>query len=158
MLSSMNGKPYIRYELSNGVRLILIPMKEVASIASSVMVAVGSRYENPSINGVSHFLEHMVFKGTAKYPTSEDVNVIERIGGIQNAYTDIDLTSYHNKMLATDWKLSLEINKELALYPRLEKGYLEKERDVILEEMKRYEDEPAVKVEETFHTKLYPGT
>jgi len=158
MLSSMNGKPYIRYELSNGVRLILIPMKEVASIASSVMVAVGSRYESPSINGVSHFLEHMVFKGTAKYPTSEDVNVIERIGGIQNAYTDIDLTSYHNKVLASDWKLSLEINKELALYPRLEKTYLEKERDVILEEMKRYEDEPAVKVEETFHTKLYPGT
>lgn len=154
----MNEKPYIRFELPNGVRLILVPMKEVASIATSVMVAVGSRFENPQVNGASHFLEHMVFKGTDKYPTSDDVNIIERMGGIQNAYTDVDLTSYHNKVLASDWKLGLEINKELALYPRLEAKFIEKERNVILEEMKRYEDEPAAKAEETFHKMLYPGT
>ncbi len=154
----MDQKPFVRFELANGVRLILIPMKEVASIATSVMVAVGSRNEEPRINGASHFLEHMVFKGPKKFPTSDDVNHIERIGGIQNAYTDIDLTSYHNKVLASDWKLGLEVNKELALYPRLEAKYIEKERNVILEEMKRYEDEPSAKVEETFHKMLYSGT
>ncbi|MFH0749826.1 MAG: pitrilysin family protein, partial [Candidatus Gottesmanbacteria bacterium] len=123
-----------------------------------VMVGVGSRYETPQINGISHLLEHMVFKGTKKYPTTDDVNFIERLGGLQNAYTDIDVTCFHNKVLGEDWQAGLEINKELALYPRLEERHVEKERDVILEEMKKYEDEPAAKVGETFHTMLYPNT
>jgi predicted Zn-dependent peptidase len=100
----------------------------------------------------------MVFKGTEKYPTTEDVNVIERAGGLQNAYTDIDVTNYHNKVLAEDWELGLDINKELALHPRLEERWVDKERDVIIEEMKRYDDEPAAKVEETFHHMMYKGT
>lgn len=133
-------------------------MSGITSVATSVMVGVGSRYETEDINGISHFLEHMVFKGTAKFPTTDDVNSIERIGGIQNAYTDIDITNYHNKVFATDWRQALEINKELALYPRLEEQYVDKERDVILEEMKRYEDQPAAKAEEQFHRMLYPGT
>lgn len=151
-------KPYKRIVFPNGARLLLIPMHGVSSMATSVMVGVGSRYETPAINGVSHFLEHMVFKGTEKYPTTDDVNVIERIGGLQNAYTDIDITNYHNKVLASDWQLGLEINKELAVKPRLEQAHVDKERDVILEEMKRYEDEPAAKVEEAMHQMFYPGT
>ncbi len=153
-----NSLPYERIVLPNGVRLLLIDVPGVNSVATCVMVGVGSRYETKAINGVSHFLEHMVFKGTKKYPTTEDVNTIERQGGLQNAYTDIDITNYHNKVLSTDWSLALEINKELALKPLLEEKYIEKERNVILEEMKRYEDEPAAKVEETFHTMMYPGT
>mgnify|MGYP001614275660 FL=1 len=154
----MTKLPYEKHTLPNGIRFILIPMKGVNSVATAVMVGVGSRYETKKINGVSHFLEHMVFKGTKKYPTSEDVNVIERIGGLQNAYTDIDVTSYHNKVLSTDWRLALEINRELALTPRLEEVYIERERNVILEEIKRGEDEPANKVGETFHQMMYPGT
>lgn len=150
--------PYIRKELTNGARLLLVPMKHIKSMATAVIVGVGSRYETPEINGISHFLEHMVFKGTTKYPTMDDVTIIERVGGQQNAYTDIDVTNYHNKVLSTDWKLALEINKELALHPRLEPAWIDKERGVIIEEMKRYEDEPASKVEEVFHTMLYPGT
>jgi predicted Zn-dependent peptidase len=122
------------------------------------MVEAGSRYETPVINGVSHFLEHMVFKGTTKYPTTEDVNFIERLGGLQNAYTDMDITNYHNKLLATDWKEALELNKELALYPRLEEQYIDKERAVILEEMKRYNDELTAKVGEEFQRLMYEGT
>lgn len=150
--------PYKRVVFPNGTRLLMIPMHGVSSMATSVMVGVGSRYETPQINGVSHFLEHMVFKGTAKYPTTDDVNVIERIGGLQNAYTDIDITNYHNKVLGSDWQLALEINKELAVNPRLDQQYIDKERDVILEEMKRYEDEPAAKVEQVMHELFYPGT
>lgn len=150
--------PYEKVTLPNGVRLLMIPMQGVNSVATSVMVAVGSRYETREVNGISHFLEHMVFKGTKKYPTTEDVNTIERAGGLQNAYTDIDITSYHNKVLSSDWKLALDINKELALYPRLEQKHVDRERNVIIEEMKRYEDEPAAKVGETFHQMLYPGT
>lgn len=154
----MKKLPYEKYTLPNGLRLILVPMAGVSSVATAVMVGVGSRYETPAINGVSHFLEHMVFKGTKKYPTTEDVNVIERVGGLQNAYTDIDITNYHNKVLSTDWELALEINKELATKPLLEQKHIDKERDVILEEMKRYEDEPANKVGEVFHSMFYPST
>lgn len=150
--------PYQKTVFPNGTRLLLVPMRGIDSIATAVMVGVGSRYETPEINGISHFLEHMVFKGTQKYPTTDDVNVIERYGGLQNAYTDIDVTNYHNKTLSTDWQLALEINKELALKPKLDQQYVDKERDVILEEMKRYDDEPAAKVEEAFHSMLYPGT
>jgi len=133
-------------------------MTGVNSVATAVMVGVGSRYETTENNGVSHFLEHMVFKGTQKYPTTDDVNSIERAGGLQNAYTDIDVTNYHNKVLSEDWHLALEINKELAVNPRLPVEWVEKERDVILEEMKRYEDEPASKVEEAYHALLYPDS
>lgn len=154
----MDTQPYDKTVFPNGVRVILVPMEGVNSVATSVMVAVGSRYETPKINGISHFLEHMVFKGTKKYPTTEDVNSIERAGGLQNAYTDIDITNYHNKVLASDWELALDINKELVLAPRLEQKYVDRERDVILEEMKRYDDEPASKVGEVFHRMMYPGT
>lgn len=154
----MNKLPYEKTVFPNGTRVILIPMEGVNSVATSVMVGVGSRYETPEINGISHFLEHMVFKGTTKYPTTEDVNTIERAGGLQNAYTDIDITNYHNKVLGEDWELALDINKELALNPRLEQQYVDKERDVILEEMKRYDDEPAAKVGEAFHSLMYPNS
>jgi len=143
---------------SNGTRLMLVPMEGVNSVATCVMVGVGSRHETPEISGVSHFLEHMVFKGTKKYPTTEDVNFIERIGGLQNAYTDVDITNYHNKLMASDWKEALELNKELALHPLLEEKHIDKERDVILEEMKRYNDELPVKVSEEFQHLLYQGT
>lgn len=154
----MKQLPYTKTIFPNGARLILVPIEGVNSVATSVMVGVGSRYETANINGISHFLEHMVFKGTKKYPTTDDVNTIEKIGGLQNAYTDIDITNYHNKALAVDWELALEINKELALEPRLEQKHVEKERDVIIEEMKRYEDEPAAKVEEAYHQLLYRGS
>ena len=154
----MQKLPYDKVTLKNGVRLMMIPMEGVNSVATSVMVSVGSRYETVEINGISHFLEHMVFKGTKKYPTTEDVNTIERAGGLQNAYTDIDITNYHNKVLSTDWSLALDINKELATKPLLEQKHVDRERDVIIEEMKRYEDEPASKVGETFHSMMYPGT
>src|SRR5437016_3259657 len=120
-------KSFNKTVFPNGARLILVPMEGVNSVATSVMVAVGSRYETPAINGISHFLEHMVFKGTKKYPTTDDVNTIERAGGLQNAYTDIDITNYHNKVLSSDWELALDINKELALNPRLEQQYVDKE-------------------------------
>jgi predicted Zn-dependent peptidase len=154
----MTKLPFEKITLPNGVRLMLIPMEGVNSVATSVMVAVGSRYETVDINGISHFLEHMAFKGTKKYPTTDDVNTIERAGGLQNAYTDIDITSFHNKVLSSDWSLALDINRELAIAPLLEQKNVDRERNVIIEEMKRSEDEPAVKVGETFHQMLYPGT
>jgi len=150
--------PFEKTVFPGGTRLVLVPMDGVNSVATCVMVNVGSRNETPRTSGISHFLEHMVFKGTKKYPTTEDVNFIERMGGLQNAYTDIDITNYHNKLMATDWKESLELNKELALNPLLEEKHIDKERNVILEEMKRYNDDLPVKVSEEFQKLLYDKT
>lgn len=158
MGNMVTNTPYHKTVFKSGTRLILVPMEGVNSVATCVMVEVGSRNETPEINGVSHFLEHMVFKGTKKYPTMDDVMFIERMGGLQNAYADIDITNYHNKLMASDWKAALELNKELALYPKLEEKYIEKERDVILEEMKRYNDDLPARVSEEFQKLLYKGT
>jgi len=133
-------------------------MEGINSVATCVMVETGSRHETPEINGVSHFLEHMVFKGTEKYPTTEDVNFIERMGGLQNAYTDVDVTNFHNKVMANDWKEALELNKEFALHPLLLQKHIDRERDVILEEMKRYNDENSLRIGEEFQMLLYKGT
>lgn len=159
MMSLMKGRlPFDKTVFKNGTRLLLVPMEGVNSVATCVMVETGSRFETPKINGVSHFLEHIVFKGTKKYPTMDDVMFIERMGGLQNAYTDVDITNYHNKVMASDWREALELNKELALYPRLEERYIDKERDVILEEMKRYNDDLPARVSEEFQKLMYSQT
>lgn len=128
--------------LENGVRVILVPMSGVKSIGVGVYVGTGSRYETPEINGISHFLEHMVFKGTKKFPTHKETSYLEGLGAIQNAWTDVDATCYWSKIPSDKWKLGLEMVKELALYPTIPARDLEIERGVILEEIRRREDRP----------------
>ena len=88
------------YRLRNGVRVMLVPMTGVESVAVGVYIGTGSRYETSNNNGISHFLEHMVFKGTKKFPTHKDTSYLEGLGAIQNAWTDIDATCYWCKIPA----------------------------------------------------------
>jgi predicted Zn-dependent peptidase len=142
-------------KLSNGVRIVLVPMESVSSTSVGVYVACGSRYETEDISGVSHFLEHMVFKGTKKYPSFDDVHVVERIGGIQNAYTSTDVTKYYAKVLANDWEKTLDVTSQLALEPLLPDREFDVERKVIFEEMAMYEDDLPSKSDEVFHNLMY---
>lgn len=144
--------------LGNGVRVVIVPMEGVESVSVGVLVACGSRYEEERLSGVSHFLEHMVFKGTKSFPTYDDVHVIERLGGIQNAYTDIDVTKYYAKVLATDWKKTLQVVSELAIVPKLPQREFDPERKVILEEMAMHEDDLPDKTAELFHGLVYRGS
>lgn len=130
------------YRLRNGVRVVLVPMSGVKSVGVGVYVGTGSRYETSKINGISHFLEHMVFKGTKKFPTHKETSYLEGLGAIQNAWTDVDATAYWCKLPADKWKEGLEVVKELALYPTIPARDLEIERGVILEEIRRREDRP----------------
>ncbi len=130
------------YTLKNGVRVVLVPMTGVESVACGVYAKTGSRYETAKINGISHFLEHMVFKGTKKFPTSRDTSYLEGLGAIQNAWTNVDATAYWCKIPADKWREGLEVAKELALYPVFPEKDLEIERGVVLEEIKRREDRP----------------
>ncbi|HBC72533.1 MAG: Peptidase M16 domain protein [Candidatus Amesbacteria bacterium GW2011_GWB1_47_19] len=130
------------YRLRNGVRVMLVPMTGVESVAVGVYIGTGSRYETSNNNGISHFLEHMVFKGTKKFPTHKDTSYLEGLGAIQNAWTDIDATCYWCKIPADYWEKGLEMVKELALWPTIPSKDLEIERGVILEEINRKEDRP----------------
>lgn len=148
---------YDFYRLGNGLRVVLCPMEGVESMAVGVYVETGSRYEKPEINGISHFLEHMVFKGTKKFPTPKDTSYLEGLGAIQNAWTDVDATAFWCKIPADKWKEGLEMVKELALYPLIPRKDLEIERGVILEEINRTEDRPDELSGIVFMDLMYPG-
>ncbi len=147
---------YDFYRLANGVRVVLCPMKGVESAAVGVFVETGSRYEDGKNNGISHFLEHMVFKGTNKFPTPKDTSYLEGLGAIQNAWTDVDATAFWCKIPADKWREGLEVVKELALNPTIPPIDLEIERGVILEEINRKEDRPDEISAEMFMELLYP--
>ncbi|MBI4033098.1 MAG: insulinase family protein [Candidatus Blackburnbacteria bacterium] len=146
----------LRY-LPNGVRVLLVPIPGVQSIAVGVYIGAGSREESWETNGIAHFLEHMVFKGTKKFPTRKQTSILEGYGSIQNGYTYSETTAYWAKTPADKWKLGLEVQKDLALYPLLRKNDLEKERGVILEEIHRRDDAPEDKVWEIFYNMRFPN-
>jgi predicted Zn-dependent peptidase len=146
------------YRLNNGVRVVLCPMTGVESTAVGAYVETGSRYETPQINGISHFLEHMVFKGTKKFPTHKDTSYLEGLGAIQNAWTDVDATAFWCKIPSDKWQEGLELVKELVLYPRIPAKDLEIERGVIIEEINRQEDRPDEISAELLMKIMYPGS
>ncbi len=145
------------YRLDNGVRVVLVPMSGVQSVGVGVYVGTGSRYETPKINGISHFLEHMVFKGTKKFPSPKDTSYLEGLGAIQNAWTDVDATAYWCKLPSDKWREGLEMVKELALYPTIPDRDLEIERGVILEEIQRKNDRPDELATEALQKLMFSG-
>jgi predicted Zn-dependent peptidase len=150
---------YDYYTLANGVRIILVPMQGVQSVGIGVYVETGSRYETPKINGISHFLEHMVFKGTKNFPTHYDTSRLEGMGAVQNAWTDVDATAYWCKIPADKWQEGLALMKDLALYPTIPRKDLEIERGVILEEINRRDDRPdEISAETMMELKFAPNT
>lgn len=137
--------------------MLLVPIQGVESIAIGVYIAAGSREEEWRTNGAAHFLEHMVFKGTKKFPTRKDTSILETHGAIQNGYTYSEATAYWAKLPADHWKLGLEVQKELALNPLIRARELQKERGVILEEIHRRDDVPEDKIWEVFYHMRYPN-
>lgn len=152
------SKDFEFYRLKNGVRVVLVPMSGVKSVAVGVYVGTGSRHETSKINGLSHFLEHMVFKGTKKFPTPKETSYLEGLGAIQNAWTDVDATAYWCKLPSDKWQEGLEMVKELALYPTIPVRDLEIERGVILEEIQRRNDRPDELVAEDLQELMFSGS
>ncbi len=145
------------YKLPNGVRVVLVPMSGVESLAVGVYAGTGSRFETEENNGISHFIEHMAFKGTAKFPTSRAVSQLEGLGAIQNAVTSLDYTSYYCKIPADLWKQGLEVVTELALKPLFPETEIEVERGVILEELKWAHDRPDELIGDKLQESLFPN-
>lgn len=134
-----------------------MPSFESATVI--VMVGAGSRYETPKNNGISHFLEHMAFKGTTKRPNAKIISeVIDGIGGEFNAFTSKEVTGYYVKSAATHVDLCLDILSDMLQNSKLEKQEIEREKGVILEEINLYEDTPARKIGDVFEGLLYGDT
>lgn len=148
---------YDFYRLENGVRVILVPMQGVESVGVGVYVGTGSRYETKEVNGISHFLEHMAFKGTKNYPTHKETSYLEGLGAIQNAWTDVDATAYWCKIPADRWEEALRLAADLAINPTVPEKDLEIERGVVLEEINRKEDRPDELVGEELGKLMFGG-
>ena len=150
---------HTRKVLKNGLRLITVPMPSFESATVMVMVGAGSRYETEKNNGISHFLEHMAFKGTIKRPTAQDIaSLIDGIGGEFNAFTSKEVTGYYVKSAVTHVDLCLDILSDMLQNSKLDKTEIEKEKGVILEEINLYEDTPSRKIGDIYEGLLYGDT
>ena len=131
-----------KYTCQNGVRIVLEKIPSVRSVAIGIWIRAGSRYEAPELNGVSHFLEHMLFKGT-KTRTAQDIaETFDRIGGQVNAFTSKEYTCYYAKVLDTHAGEALEVLHDMFFHSVFDDNELMKEKSVVLEEIKMYEDTP----------------
>lgn len=146
-------------KLANGVRVLTVPMPGVESVTAMVLVRTGSRNETVEQAGISHVLEHMLFKGTKSYPTPMDLaGAIDGIGAENNAFTGKEYTGYYVTSAAKHLPLTLDILSEMVTVPTLPQSDLEREREVIVQEIAMYEDEPRERAVEEFENLMYDGS
>lgn len=130
--------------LDNGLRIVTSTMPHTRSVSVGFFVGVGSRYETKEENGITHFIEHMLFKGTTKRPTTKDIAIaIEGIGGVFNASTGRELTTYWAKVARDHFPVALDVLADMLLNSKLDEEELEKERGVIIEEINMTLDQPS---------------
>jgi predicted Zn-dependent peptidase len=142
--------------LPNGLRVVTVPMKDNPTVTVLVMVEAGSKYETKDINGLSHFLEHMCFKGTERRPNMGDISrELDGLGARYNAFTSTEYTGYYAKAEARHLDQILDIVSDMYQHPIFNEKEIEKEKGVICEEINMYEDLPQAKVEEVFTELLY---
>jgi predicted Zn-dependent peptidase len=146
-----------RTTLPNGIRVLVAEMPETRSVSMALYVGVGSRVETKNDAGTSHFLEHMLFKGTAKRPTAADISQeIESRGGVVNASTDKEVTVFWSRVPARHYLVALDVVADMLRAPVLRSSDVESERRVIVEELRMYRDQPQDRVHTLVDELLYP--
>jgi predicted Zn-dependent peptidase len=149
----MNYKKTI---LDNGLRVITVPMKDNPTVTVFVLVETGSKYETKDKNGISHFLEHMCFKGTKNRPNNFDISTeLDTIGSVYNAFTGQEYTGYFAKAEYNQVDKLLDVVSDMYLNPIFDEKELEKEKGVITEEINMYEDLPQYKVQNLMMALVY---
>ena len=148
---------YQRSVLDNGLRVLTAEMPHTRSVAMFIAVGAGSRYEPAERAGLSHFLEHLPFKGTRHWPTPLAISeAVEGVGGIMNAATDREMTSFWCKVASVHADRALPVLLDLVRHPLLDAGEMEKERAVILDELRMTNDYPAQVCELLMDRALWP--
>lgn len=141
--------------LKNGLTLLTESLTGFRSLALGIWVKIGTRHEPDTIAGVSHFLEHMLFKGTKKRSAFQIAQSIDRVGGDFNAFTTRELTCFHILLLNQDHKLGLDILSDILLNSNFKSDEFEKERRVILQEISMVEETPEELVHDLFFEMIY---
>ncbi len=146
------------FTLPNSLRVFLIDTKAFPTLTTLLIVGAGSRYEHEKNNGVAHFLEHMFFKGSKKYPDPFTLtSTIEQLGGIWNAFTSKDYTGYFIKATSEHFDTVIDVLSDVLLRPLFKEEEIEKEKGVIIEEINMYEDMPQSLVGDLYENLLYKG-
>ncbi len=143
--------------LDNGLRVATDTMESVESVSLGAWVGVGARHESPEVNGVAHFLEHMVFKGTRRRSARDIAEQIEAVGGQINAYTGRESTGFYAKVLAEQSELALDSLSDILQHSVFDPGELARERAVILQEIGQAADTPDDIVFDHFQETAYPS-
>lgn len=147
---------YKKTTLKNGLRIITAPMQDMETVTVLVMTATGSRHETRRENGIAHFLEHMLFKGTKSRPTAMDIaRELDGIGAEYNAFTSKEFTGYYAKVDKRHAMTALDVVSDIFLNAKLEQEEIDRERGTILQEINMFEDSPARRVGEYFEHLLY---
>ena len=135
----------MKYEIKNiaGIDCIFAPMEDSHSITIKIYCKAGSYYEDEKHNGISHFLEHMFFKGGKKYQTPKEVSLaIDKIGGDFNAFTSEEKVAYYVKCAPNYREVAFDVLSDMMVFARFDPEEMEKEKGVVIQELKMYEDEP----------------
>lgn len=148
---------YRKITLANGIRAVSEEIPYVHSVALGVWVRAGSRNETEENHGVSHFLEHLLFKGTEKRTAREIAEALESVGGVLNAFTTKEYTCFYTRVLADHLDLAIEVLSDMFFNSRFHPEDIEKEKKVILEEIKMYEDSPDEMIHDLFAQTVWPG-
>src|SRR4051812_12556209 len=142
--------------LANGLTIMTEHMPGLRSVSLGFWVRRGSRHESPALNGIFHFIEHALFKGTHRRSAHQIADESDRLGGHLDAYTTHETTGFALKVVDTELPRALDLLADLLLNPRFDNGDLRKESKVIIEEMKMIEDTPDELLTELFHAAYFP--
>ena len=142
--------------LENGIRVITETVNHVQFMSMGFWVGVGSRYESEKQWGITHFIEHMLFKGTEKRTADQISGAVDAVGGQLNAFTSKENTCYYIKTLTEDFPLAVDVLSDMFLNSRFDNEEIAKEREVIIEEIKMYEDTPDDQVHDLMSANLWP--
>ena len=148
---------YRKSTLDNGLRIVSESIPYMSSVSLGIFVGTGSRSEVPQEQGVSHFIEHLMFKGTQKRSARDIAEMVDDVGGQLNAATDRENTCYYIKVLPEHLGLGMDILSDMLLHSKFAESDVEKERQVVLEEISLYEDSPDELIHDLHMNSLWPG-
>ncbi len=151
------GEVYTVTKLDSGLTVASAEMPHMTSVSVGIWVGVGSRYESPEFNGVCHFIEHLLFKGTKKRSAKDISEAVEGVGGYLNAFTSEEVTCFHARAAHNRFEAILEVLSDMLLNSLFAPAEVAKERDVIKEEIAMYLDQPHHHVHEVLNSILWPG-
>jgi predicted Zn-dependent peptidase len=145
--------------LSNGMRVHLLPYSGTQAVTVLALVKVGSRYESSKINGASHYIEHLMFKGTKRRPTTLDISRdLDAVGAQFNAFTGKDYTGYYITIEASHLPLAIDLLHDMIFHSKYDPKEMNRERRVIIEEIKMYNENPMMHVEEMLERVMFEGS